>query len=251
MSKLYEKDEAHRRLLRINSILKTTYNKSLKPFAKLLQNLTTRIPFKKFYFRPYYIDDIYMALGLWEPYVRKFFTPNKDDIVLDVGTHIGFFTLQAARRVGPKGKVISIEPDPRNYRVLKMNIRKSGFKNIILFNGALGAKSGKIKFKIDDNPLESELLQKSSSKGKWISVKVLTIDDLMEKLDIKKVDWVKIDVEGGVDDVLMGGINTLKNKNKMIIESRGKKTLEILKEIGYTYRPLLDPKYNYFYAFKS
>ncbi|NHI94398.1 MAG: FkbM family methyltransferase [Candidatus Lokiarchaeota archaeon] len=250
MGQLYGKGDAHRRLLRINSLLKIIYNKSLKPFSKLLKNLITHLPLSNFYFRPYYIDDIYMALGLWEPYVNEFFTPKKGDIILDVGSHIGYFTLIAAHRAGSEGKIICVEPDPRNYKLLKMNIVKNGLKNIILFHGALGSKSGLTEFIIDENPLESELSVESNHFKKIISVKMLTMDALMEKLHIKQVDWIKIDVEGAVNDVLLGGKTTLQNKNKMIIETRGETTLRILSDYGYTYYPLLDPKYNYYLAKK-
>ena len=250
MAQLYSKGDAHRRLLRINSLLKTVYNNSLKPFSKILQNVITRLPLSNFYFRPYYIDDIYMALGLWEPYVSEFFTPKKGQVILDVGAHIGYFMLKAARGVGPEGTIISIEPDPRNYKILKMNIIKNGFKNVILFHGALGAKSGYTMFKVDDNPLESELSNKSNPNERTISVKILTMDLLLERLNISKLDWVKIDVEGAVDQVLLGGKNSLKGKHKMIIETRGESTLKILSDYGYTYYPLLDPKYNYYLAKK-
>ena len=250
MGQLYSKGDAHRRLLRINSLLKTAYNKFLKPFSKILKNIITRLPLSNFYFRPYYIDDIYMALGLWEPYVSEFFTPQKGQIILDVGGHIGYFMIKAAYGVGPQGKIICIEPDPRNYKILKMNIIKSNLKNVILFHGALGAKSGYTAFKVDANPLESELLNKSSPNERTISVKILTMDALLEKLNIKKLDWVKIDVEGAVDQVLLGGKNSLKCKHKMIIETRGESTLKILSDYGYTYYPLLDPKYNYYLAKK-
>ncbi|MHA1783673.1 MAG: FkbM family methyltransferase [Candidatus Helarchaeota archaeon] len=250
MAQLYSKGDAHRRLLRINSLLKAIYNQTLKPFSRILQNLITRLPLSNFYFRPYYIDDIYMALGLWEPYVNEFFTPKEGQVILDVGSHIGYFMLKAARGVGSKGKIICIEPDPRNYKLLRMNIVKNNLKNVILFHGALGAKSGYTKFKVDNNPLESELSDKSHPNEKIISVKILTMDALLEKLNIKKVNWVKIDVEGGVDQVLLGGKNSLKGKLKMIIETRGESTLKILSDYGYTYYPLLDPKYNYYIAKK-
>ena len=53
------------------------------------------------------------------------------DIVVDIGAHIGYYTLIFARLVGPKGKVFAFEPEPNNFNLLIKNIKINGYKNII------------------------------------------------------------------------------------------------------------------------
>ena len=72
-----------------------------------------------------------------------FYKPKKGDIVIDAGAHVGFYTLKTAKQVGPKGLVISIEPEERNYSFLTLNIKVNKYSNIIPINAALSDYEGK------------------------------------------------------------------------------------------------------------
>jgi len=61
-----------------------------------------------------------------------------EDIVFDVGANIGYFTLEFARLVGKRGKVISFEPHPEIYKVLQRNVKRNKYKNVSLNNVACG-----------------------------------------------------------------------------------------------------------------
>ncbi|MEM4311455.1 MAG: FkbM family methyltransferase [Nitrososphaerales archaeon] len=63
---------------------------------------------------------------MWE-----FFKPKKGEIVIDVGAHIGKYSLPIANLVGKEGLVISIEPYPINYEALIRGIKLNHLKNII------------------------------------------------------------------------------------------------------------------------
>ena len=67
----------------------------------------------------------------------------KGDIVLDVGAHIGYFTLIFAKLVGKNGKVFAFEPDPTNFDLLTKNVEINGYKNVILVRKAFSDKTGK------------------------------------------------------------------------------------------------------------
>jgi FkbM family methyltransferase len=50
--------------------------------------------------------------------------------MLDIGAHVGLFSLYAAREVGPTGRVVAFEPNPDNYVLLNRNVEANGFANI-------------------------------------------------------------------------------------------------------------------------
>ena len=56
----------------------------------------------------------------------------ESDIVIDIGAHIGYFSLIFAKLVGNNGKVFSFEPEPENYKILKKNIEINNYQNVIL-----------------------------------------------------------------------------------------------------------------------
>lgn len=82
------------------------------------------------------------------------------------------------------------------------------------------------------------------------NVQVITMDELCEKIGIQRLNWVKIDMEGGAYSVLRGGFKILKNPTRMIIEVPDKETFDVLANLEYSIRPLLSSKskLGYYYA---
>jgi hypothetical protein len=60
---------------------------------------------------------------------------------LDLGAHIGYFSLVAGRLVGPRGLVLAFEPDPRNFELLLANVWRNGLANVVRFPWAVGEAS--------------------------------------------------------------------------------------------------------------
>jgi hypothetical protein len=108
---------------------KTLYDKLLsKPFQKYKPRFVVRLPSSEFLFRPLYLPDLCMALKIWEPYVRpvlkSLLVPSS--VFIDIGAHIGYYTVSASKKVGLNGLVIAVEPDERNYTLLLKNCRREG-----------------------------------------------------------------------------------------------------------------------------
>lgn len=70
----------------------------------------------------------------------KWFTPKKGDVVIDVGAHIGIYTLVSSKRVGASGKVITIEAASSYFKMLQENIRLNGLNNAVAVNCILYSK---------------------------------------------------------------------------------------------------------------
>lgn len=132
------------------------------------------------------------------------------DTFIDVGANIGHLTLIGAKKVR-QGQVISIEPHPEIFRFLNSNIKLNKFKNVRVYNLAIGDKNGKLNFsdiKSDD--------QNFITEDGSIKVDIKRLDDLFEG---DKVDLLKIDVEGYELFVLLGALNVLSKTVAVYFES--------------------------------
>src|SRR5688572_9042892 len=156
------------------------------------------------------------------------FTPREGDIVIDVGPHIGPYTLKASRYVGLNGKVIAIEADPENFSILNLNIRLNRITNVIALNYAAYYKEDKIKLYLPTKEKEKEesssytkyntiMTERVANEKKFVEVQANTLDYILQSNGIKheQVNWIKIDVEGAEYDVLKGSKNILSKSNNI------------------------------------
>ena len=150
------------------------------------------------------------------------FNTKQGDIVVDVGAHIGKYTIIASKRVSANGKVIAIEAHPGNYEMLNRNIKLNGLTNVTTLNYAVYSKESKVKLFLPDedsgytmhhsvmfNYLSSKYLLQGKDNEKFIEVNANTLDNLLQKNGISQVNWLKIDVEGAEFEVLKGSTNIL------------------------------------------
>ncbi len=173
--------------------------------------------------------------GMYERKPRRIFKNliKKDDIVFDVGAHVGFYTLLASKCVGNNGRVFSFEPLPRNIFFLKKHVVLNNLKNVEIIEAALSDKEGRFFF---DTSIDS--FQGRISVNGDIKVRSTTLDRLVNDENIPPPDLLKIDVEGEEYNLLRGGEKTLvKHKPKIILSIHSHdlrdKCLFFLKERGY------------------
>jgi FkbM family methyltransferase len=150
---------------------------------------------------------------------KKFVKPG--DVVLDLGANIGYFTILAARLVGPSGRVFSFEPEPTNFRYLSKNIEINAFTNVLASQKAVSDKPGTTRLFICTydsghhtiNQYEGiEAYRRGrSSEERSIEIELVSIDEFLAgKTD--RVDIIKMDVEGAEALALAGMKQTL-NRN--------------------------------------
>jgi FkbM family methyltransferase len=172
--------------------------------------------------------DDFLFMTNHENEVMEHFKPNSGEIVVDVGAHIGLYSLIAAKKVGASGKVIAIEPDPENFRILRKNIVLNQSMNIDALECA--AYSAKERLKLFLPELEqgrtifnTVMQERGKTSVNFLEVEANTLDNILESKNIKEVNWIKIDVEGAELEVLKGASKTLSsNKNTtFVIEIHG------------------------------
>lgn len=144
---------------------------------------------------------------------------NSGDVILDIGANIGYYTLMFARLVGKNGQVYAFEPEQYNFNLLKENITLNNYNNVQIEQVAVSNFNGKATLHISKNKTGMHRLHQSVYCENSTEVDVLKIDDYLMKKNIKKIDFIKIDVEGAELDVLQGMINTIiQNKVKLLLE---------------------------------
>jgi FkbM family methyltransferase len=162
-------------------------------------------------------ESLYIITPGFESWVNNYLRIKKGDVFIDVGSHIGKYTFKAADIIGNNGLVIAIEPTPENYRHLVRGIKLNDFRNVITLNIAAWYEECDLKIYYGETAgLHTSKF--NASLGFFIA-KAKTIDNIIKKLNIKKVDWIKIDVEGASFEVLKGSIEVINRfKPKIIIE---------------------------------
>jgi len=138
------------------------------------------------------------------------------DLVVDIGAHVGYFSLLAARQVGPQGKVYSFEPDPSNYRLLQRNIEANGYTNITATQKAISKASGSAQLMLSsrDNGTHS-LYAQDSRDADVVTVNLVSLDEFLVDEGWPKVDLIKMDVEGAEMDALEGMSRLFKESSKL------------------------------------
>ena len=136
-------------------------------------------------------------------------------VFLDVGANVGFYTLFAARKVGPTGRVVSFEPDPGTFESIRRSVARNGFDWADCRNLALSDRDGELPFfYCGDGSAHSLVAETAARANRYAGqemVRVTTLDGLMERgeLELPRVDLVKMDVEGEEPRTVAGMIKTL------------------------------------------
>jgi FkbM family methyltransferase len=136
----------------------------------------------------------------------------------DVGAHIGFFSMLAARLVGPAGRVHAFEPLAENRARLVAGIRANGFGHVIVDGRAVAAVDGEAMLHRHDSTLMWTLVE-GLGDGAGHPVPCTTLDTLASELGVP--DVVKIDAEGAELDVLAAARGLLANgRTAFLLETR-------------------------------
>jgi FkbM family methyltransferase len=182
----------------------------------------------KFYCRINREDLVFMTNH--EDDIIEHFTPKQGDIVVDIGAHMGRYTIISSKRVGTNGKVVAIEAHPGNFEMLNRNIKLNQLTNVIPLNYAAYSKETKIKLYLPEEDsgytiYNTIMSNRAGTEDKFVEVNANTLDCLLQLDQIREeeVNWVKIDVEGAEFEVLKGATNVL-SKSKdiaLLIEVHG------------------------------
>ena len=184
--------------------------------------------------------------GTWEPHVVEALVQAVEPgtVAVDIGAHIGFYTLLLSKRVGQSGLVVAFEPLPPNFRVLRENLQLNFCPHVRAVNKAVTDRPGRLEATIPrEEALPGSVSLFADYGGEPVVIDTVTLDEFVRGLTTP-VHFIKIDVEGAEDVVLAGAIETIKSCHpKMIIElhhfnfpREQHPVLPMLREFGYKLR---------------
>ena len=189
--------------------------------------------------------------SVWQPWVWEALSSGLGDgsVVLDVGAHIGYFTLKSGVRVGQRGRVVAFEPNPGSLETLRANVAASHAANVTIVPVACTDRGTTLTlydaFPRHNSGGASLSRANAGERSQGVPVCGRPIDDVLRELGIQWVDAMKVDVEGAELYALQGATETLlRSHPKIVIEVQpdalaGMNTtveelFSFLKQVGYT-----------------
>lgn len=184
----------------------------------------------------------------------------RGDTVIDAGANIGTHTLALAQLVGKHGRVHAFEPLPFSFDLLEANIAANDHASVRCYPMCLGAESGTVEFPLATPQSASNLgaigfyVKKMWPNCKTLERPIITIDSLA----LRRLDFIKIDVEGHELEVLDGAMATIaasrpalfvETINAVAISDHGDDgfapaIIERLRPLGYSFWHYVTPTYN-------
>ena len=154
--------------------------------------------------------------GLWEAEVTDWLTSTlrPGDVFVDIGANVGYFSLLAARLVGPTGGVVAVEAHPRMAELLRRNIIANRV-GATTWHRAAWSHPELLTFHLRVNfasnssagTLDPVSLDELGDTEELVEVRGVPVDDLLDGMH--RVDVIKIDVEGAENRVVQGLSRTL------------------------------------------
>jgi FkbM family methyltransferase len=147
------------------------------------------------------------------------FAPKEGDTVIDIGAHIGRYTITSSKQVGKTGKVVAIEADPDNFQLLKRNIALNKLTNVMPLNYAVFSERTRMKLyeQSASAKYNSLMLARAARTKNYVEVEADTLDSILKLNEVNQVNWIKIDVEGAEFEVLKGSTKTLSSENMSLL----------------------------------
>jgi FkbM family methyltransferase len=180
-----------------------------------------------------------VLLNSYEPAVAALFekTLSEGDVVLDVGAHVGYYTLLSSVLVGHSGEVFAFEPNPQNVFFLKKHVEINGCHNVSVIEAAVGEESSTSFFECGVGSGKGHL-----SPGGQLQVRVVGLDHFVRDSGVAP-RFIKIDVEGGEVGVLRGSGDLLGGpRPTLFLSTHGREIrdecLGFLRSFGYEVTPI-------------
>jgi FkbM family methyltransferase len=133
------------------------------------------------------------------------------DVMYDVGSNVGFYSLLASVLVGEAGHVYAFEPAPDNLIVLKKHLEINRVRNCTVVEAAVTAFDGNAAFDPSDDRFTGHLAATGN-----VRVRTLTLDRLLQDGGLRPPNLIKIDVEGAELDCLRGASSIVQNFRPVI-----------------------------------
>ena len=131
--------------------------------------------------------------------IGDFYTPKDTDVIVDVGAHVGLFSLWVLKN-NNRCRVVSVEPSPENFACLQENARTRKWGSVEIHQRALGGSPGKVKMMTIDSNRSYDARTTAAEASENGAVDVITLPELFELAKTDRIALLKIDAEGAEYD---------------------------------------------------
>ncbi len=144
--------------------------------------------------------DLMTLTNVWmiNEYDIEDFEINVNDTVIDIGAHIGLFSLLVSQRC-KTGKILSFEPVRENFDLLVSNLKLNHIENVLPFNMAVSKNLDKLNLFLNDDQSAHSIFPKSSES---ISVESTSLQKIFEENKISSCKLLKLDCEGAEYEII-------------------------------------------------
>ena len=183
-----------------------------------------------------------------EPVVANFCPSG--GVAMDVGANFGEWSLQMARAVGQTGQVFAFEPSADIAEALRKTLRVNGQSQTTVIEAAVSSRAGDAEFTVNEAHSGKSGINIGNTDGasNKVTVKTISLDDFARRQTLRRLDLIKIDVEGHEADVLEGAESVLKTFAPAIVLEAGVdpdhdrgKVKDILERHRYTMAGAISP----------
>lgn len=192
----------------------------------------------KLFGHPFYFNSPQEFLhGLRELFVEELYRQNlgPKPYVIDCGANIGL-SIVYLKRIAPDAEIIAFEPDETNFELLDRNMKSFGFRDVTLRKEAVWNAATTLRFS-NEGSMSSKITDVTSQEAR--DVKAIRLRDYLDR----KVDFLKIDIEGAEFAVVMDCSDRLKMVDRLFIEYHGlfaqipelNRILALVTEQGFRY----------------
>lgn len=153
-------------------------------------------------------DPLYFVVRDISKY-EEFYNVGNDDTVIDAGAHHGYLSIYFSKKLNKNGQVFSFEPDGKNIEVMKYNMGlNSGVEErITILNELMWDKEEQIPFNEEGTVASS--VHYIPENAKTVLKDTISIDHFVDKYNLTKLDFVKMDIEGAEIEALDGAVKTI------------------------------------------
>ncbi len=200
--------ETENGIILYDTCLKTSLPKSVRLQAADLMKTENRSLYYRFHATLNEIAEV-----MFQNQYDRDFTFKKGEIVVDAGARIGTFTAKISAAVGKEGRIVAVEPEPKNYACLVKNIRANRLDNVIPIRKILWSSPGRMPLYLSGNSFSHSAYFDAffGSTGESTEVEADSLDNILEAAGIDRVDFIKMDIEGSEIEALKGMEKTLQS----------------------------------------
>lgn len=145
--------------------------------------------------------DLQAFANVWilKEYENKHFEISENDVIIDVGGHVGLFALFASTRI-QNGKIISVEPHPGNFSLLQENMDNNELHGVVLVNKAVANSNGTVRLFLDGHDDSAHSICGKGDNS--IQIEGVTLNKLVRDAHVSKYNVLKMDCEGAEFEII-------------------------------------------------